>query len=99
MKSWKKVVSNRDTGSPYNTTSFGIIKGRENKENVQKVFEWLLTEFSVYDKTYFMPDTILKDQVTKVENYPTDLVDANMDGVDSVSKKDELINRWGEVNG
>lgn len=88
-----------DTGSPYNTTSFGIIKGRENKENVQKVFEWLLTEFSVYDKTYFMPDTILKDQVTKVENYPTNLVDANMDGIDSVSKKDELINRWGEVNG
>ena len=88
-----------DTGSPYNTTSFGIIKGRENKENVQKVFEWLLTEFSVYDKTYFMPDTILKDQVTKVENYPTDLVDANMDGIDSVSKKEELINRWGEVNG
>ena len=88
-----------ETGSPYNTTSFGIVKGRENKENVQKVFEWLLTDFSVYDKTYFMPDTILKDQVTKVENYPTDLVDANMDGIDSVSKKEELINRWGEVNG
>ena len=88
-----------DTGSPYNTTSFAIVKGRENKENVQKVFEWLLTDFSVYDKMYFMPDTILKDQVTKVENYPTDLVDANMDGIDSVSKKDELINRWGEVNG
>lgn len=88
-----------DTGSPYNTTSFGIVKGRENKENVQKVFEWLLTDFGVYDKMYFMPDVILKDQVTKVENYPTNLVDANMDGIDSVSKKDELINKWGDVNG
>lgn len=88
-----------DTGSPYNTTSFGIIKGRENKENVQKVFEWLLTDFSIYDKMYFMPDVILKDQVTKVENYPTDLIDANMNGVDSVTKKEELINKWSEVNG
>lgn len=88
-----------DTGSPYNTTSFGIVKGRENKENVQKVFEWLLTDFGVYDKMYFMPDVILKDQVTKVENYPTNLVDANMDGIDSVSKKGELINKWGDVNG
>ena len=31
-----KIVSLK-TGAPYNTTSFGIIKGRENKENVREV--------------------------------------------------------------
>ena len=48
------------TGSPYNTTSFGIIKGREEKENVREVFEWLMNDFGKFDKENYMPDIILK---------------------------------------
>ena len=43
-----KIVSLK-TGAPYNTTSFGIIKGRENKENVREVFEWLMNDFGKYE--------------------------------------------------
>lgn len=87
------------TGSPYNTTSAGIIKGKEMKKNVKKVFKWLINNFGVYDKEYFMPDIILKDQKVSVKNYPTNLNDAKMDGIFSIEKKDELIKLWGEVNG
>lgn len=87
------------TGSPYNTTSAGIIKGRENNENVVKVFEWLISDFGVYDKENYMPDKILKDQKVSVKNYPTDLVDANMIGIDSIDVKNKLMERWNEVNG
>lgn len=88
-----------ETGAPYNTTSFAIINGRESNENVKKVFEWLLTDFSRYDKENYMPDVLLKDQKNNVKNYPTNFSEANMDGIDSISLKDELLSKWGEVNG
>ena len=88
-----------ETGSPYNTTSFGIIKGRENNKNVRKVFEWILNDFNRYDKENFMPDVILKEQKNNVKNYPTNLKDANMEGIESSSRKEELMELWSEVNG
>lgn len=87
------------TGSPYNTTSCGIIKGRESNESVMKVFNWLIKDFGKYDKENYMPDKILKDQKSNMKNYPENLKDANMTGVDSTEVKDKLIEKWGEVNG
>ena len=69
-----------ETGSPYNTTSCGIIKGRKDKEN-------------------YMPDIIIKDQNNKMANYPEDLKDADMTGIDSTETKEKLTTKWGEVNG
>jgi len=88
-----------ETGAPYNTTSFGIIKGRENNENVKKVFQWLINDFGKYDKENFMPDIILKNQENKMENYPENLTDADMSGIDSTEIKNKLTEKWGEVNG
>ena len=88
-----------ETGSPYNTTSIGIINGRENDKNVIDVFNWLVNDFGVYDKKYYMPDKILVNQEVDVKNYPTNLKDANMSGVDSVEVKEDLTELWGEVNG
>ena len=88
-----------ETGSPYNTTSCGIIKGHENKEHVKEVFEFVVNEFGRYDKENFMPDIILKDQHNKVANYPEDLSDADMTGIDSIATKERLTKRWEEVNG
>lgn len=88
-----------ETGSPYNTTSCGIIKGREENENVKAVFEWLISDFGKYDKENFMPDIILKNQENKMQNYPSGLKDANMDGIDSTDTKNNLIEKWSEVNG
>lgn len=93
-----KIVS-LDTGSPYNTTSFGIIKGKETNENVREVFQWLIDDFGKYDKEHYLPDIILKNQDNKVENYPTDLLNADMTGIDSIDVKNNLIEKWGEVNG
>ena len=87
------------TGSPYNTTSFGIIKGRETDESVVKVFNYLMNDFGRYDKEHYMPDVIIKDQNNQVENYPENLKDADMTGIDSITRKIELIKSWSEING
>lgn len=88
-----------ETGSPYNTTSCGIISGRETDENVRKVFQWLIEDFGKYDKENHMPDLVLIDQENKMKNYPTDLKNADMTGIDSTEVKEKLIERWEEVNG
>lgn len=93
-----RIVS-LETGSPYNTTSFGIIKGKETNENVRKVFQWLIDDFGKYDKEHYLPDIVLKNQDNKIENYPTDLLDADMTGIDSMDTKNDLTEKWGEVNG
>lgn len=87
------------SGSPYNTTSIGIIKGREKDEDVKEVFNWLVNEFGRYDKENFMPDIIIKNQDNKVKNYPTNLKDAKMDGIDDINTKERLMEIWSEVNG
>ena len=88
-----------ESGSPYNTTSCGIISGRETNEDVVEVFTWLINDYGRYDKENFMPDIILKDQNNKMENYPENLKDADMTGVDSTEVKEKLTVKWGEVNG
>ncbi|MGI5857650.1 MAG: hypothetical protein ACOX64_14530 [Candidatus Merdivicinus sp.] len=72
-------------GCPYNTTSYGIIKGKETKENVEKVFEFLHTDFIRYDKEYFCPGALLKNQEMYLENYPTDPISSNMETISSVN--------------
>ena len=88
-----------ETGSVYNTTSYGIIKGRETKESVKKVFQWLVNDFQPYIVENSYPDIILKDQEVKMKNYPTNLKDADMKGIDSVETKEHLIEVWSKVNG
>lgn len=88
-----------ETGSPYNTTSWGIIEGKQEKEAVKEVFEWLLNDFNKYDKENFMPDIILKNQDNKVKNYPEKLKDGKMNGIESIERKEKLTKLWSEVNG
>lgn len=87
------------SGSPYNTTSIGIIKGRETNENVKEVFNWLIADFGKFDKENYMPDIILKEQDIKIKNYPTNLKDADMKNIDSVKTKEKLTELWSEING
>lgn len=88
-----------ESGTPYNTTSCGIIKGRETEEGVMEVFTWLINEFGKYDKENFMPDVILNEQDNKMENYPDNLNNADMTGATSIETKERLTEKWGEVNG
>lgn len=83
-----------DTKTPYNTTSSAIISGRENKANVKEVFEFIMKDFSKYDKENFVPGKILKEQENKIVNYPLDLTDADMTGISDSQTKETLITEW-----
>ena len=83
-----------DTGLLYNTTSIGIINGKENNKNVRDVFQWVNTEFSLYDKENFIPGKIFKEQTTKIKNYPETVKLSDMTGIDNVETKEKLLEKW-----
>lgn len=83
-----------DTGLLYNTTSIGIISGKEERKSVREVFQWINTEFSLYDKENFIPGKIFKEQNTKIENYPETIKLANMEGINDNSVKEQLLEKW-----
>lgn len=83
-----------DTKTPYNGTSSAIIKGKEEKEYVKEVFEFIMKDFCKYDKEHFVPGQILKDQEVKIPNYPANLTDADMTGINDIKLKEELLSKW-----
>lgn len=81
-------------GAPYNTTVFGIIKGKETKENVKKVFEYLNTEYFLFDKENYAPGKVIENQQIKIKNYPADLELADMSTITDMELKQKLLDRW-----
>lgn len=81
-------------GSPYSLTATGLIKGREENNDIREVFTFIVNEFLLYDKENFSPEQILINQVNKIENYPKDIDYADMDGIDDILEKERLLNLW-----
>lgn len=82
-----------NTGAPYNLTGAAIIDGKQEKEGVKEVFEWLVNDFHYIDCQEFVPGKLLKDQETKVPNF-IDMKDADMVGIDDIKLKEALIGKW-----
>ncbi len=83
-----------EEGSPFSLTGTALVKGRENDPDIVEVFEFIANEFIVYDKTYFTPEQIFKDQENNIENYPTKIKYADMTGIDSIEEKERLLAIW-----
>lgn len=79
-------------GSPYFLTGVAMVKGRN--KNATRVFEYIVNDFLIYDKEYFCPDAVLKDQKNYIENYPQDVSFADMSGIDDTDEKERLLNLW-----
>jgi len=87
------------TGSPYNTTSAGVIKGREDNSDVKEVFQWLITDFCKYDKEVYLPAELFKEQKIMIKNYPDKVTDADMRNIQDAKVKEDLAKEWEKVNG
>lgn len=83
-----------EEGCPYNTTAMSIVKGRENDENVIKIFNFLNEEFAYYDKALYSPGKILKDQEIKIQNYPQNIKSADMSTITDEELKQRLVSQW-----
>ncbi|MEG2882415.1 MAG: extracellular solute-binding protein [Christensenella sp.] len=83
-----------EEGSPYTRYGIGMVKGKENKKCVQEVFDFMNSTLIPEDKEKFFPEKIYKDRDFEVENYPKNIVYADMSG-DTRAEKERLLERWG----
>ena len=83
-----------EEGSPYSLAGVAMIEGKQHREEVKQVFEFLYDEFIFHDKAYYSPELIFKEQEVKVENYPQNIQYANMEGLSSAEEKQRLLRKW-----
>ena len=77
-------------GAPYNLNGFGIVKGKEDRESVRAVFDWLYNTYCRYDKEHFLPEQIYKEQENQLENYP-ELTYADMTGISDLEDRKSVV--------
>jgi len=82
-----------EEGSPFSMYGFGIIKGKETRESVKKVFEYINSEIIRGNNELFYPEQIFKDKAGSVPNYPQNIEYADMSN-NTPAEKDRLLEKW-----
>ena len=81
-------------GSPYSLTGTALMKHSADKEDVNKVFDFIINDFLVYDKEHFSTEIILKNQKITIPNYPDEIPYADMHGIEDINEKERLLDLW-----
>lgn len=83
-----------EQGSPFSLTATGLVKGREENEDIMRVFDFIINDFLIFDKLNYSPELIYKDQEILVPNYPADIEYADMSNLDDILEKERLLELW-----
>lgn len=81
-----------EEGTPYSLYGQAMVKGRETREEVVRVFRWLVEEFTLENCERYFPEPIYRDRTFAVSGYPTDLSYADM--TDTEENKSRLLDGW-----
>lgn len=80
-------------GSPFTLYGQGMIAGKETRQCVQEVFDFLVNTYSYELNEKFFPEQMFKDVVYSVENYPQDIVYSDMSN-NTIDEKTRLLDKW-----
>lgn len=82
-----------EEGSPYAMYGYAMPQGKETRKAVKDVFDFFYTTLVMEDKELFFPEQVFIQQETSIENYPTDIPYANMEG-NTTEEKARLLENW-----
>lgn len=82
-----------EEGSPYSLYGQSMIKGKETDPVVKEVFDFLVNVFTVENCERYFPEKIYQDREYLVQNYPQDIVYADMSN-NSMEEKLRLLDLW-----
>ena len=79
----------------YNLFTMGIISGKETKQSVKDVFDYLYNELNKIQCEKYNPDKIYVNQGSaEIDNYPTNFSEIVMNGVFDFNYKQNLLDKW-----
>ncbi len=81
--------------SAYNLYMMAMIDGKQKRKSVREVFDFIYQEANMGLVLETVPGKIYKNQPpAKVENWPTDFVDIQMQGIFDYKFKQSLLDKW-----
>ncbi len=83
-----------EPGSPNSLYGQGIISGKEDREAVLEVFEFLSTTLKEEMRALYYPEKIYKDKDFKQEGFPEGVEYADMSVENAGEYKTELLKKW-----
>ena len=83
-----------DSGAPYTTYGNAVIEGRQEDEDVMKVFDYICAEVSREENKIYAPEPIFLGTEITMENFPQDITYADMKGIEDVELKERLLDKW-----
>lgn len=83
-----------EEGAPWDVYSSGIIEGKQDRPAVREVFDWLATEGVRLDNENYGAERVLVDFLGKIDNYPTDIEYADMEGITDIEEKERILKEW-----
>ncbi len=82
-----------EEGSPYTMYGQSMIAGKDQRESVRAVFDFLVKTYSYELNEKFFPEQMFKDATFSVENYPQNIVYSDMSN-NTIAAKEHLLNLW-----
>lgn len=82
-----------EEGSPYTLYGQSIIAGKEARESVKKVFDFLVNTYSYELNEKFFPEQMFKDKTYSMKNYPENIKYGDMSN-NTIEEKERLLGLW-----
>lgn len=82
-----------EEGSPYTMYGQSIIKGKEDRECVKEVFDFLVNTLNYECAELYFPEKIYKDIDFEVDNYPKNIQYSDMSN-NTIEEKEKLLDKW-----
>ena len=82
-----------EEGSPFSLYGQTMINGKETRESVKRVFDYLINTYSYENNEKFLPEKIFKDKDYTLENYPTNIKYSDMSN-NTITEKQRLLDMW-----
>lgn len=82
-----------EEGSPYSMYGQAIINGKEQRESVKEVFDFIVNTLTAETAEKFFPEKIYKDKDFEIKNYPKNIVYSDMSN-NGIEEKNRLLDAW-----
>lgn len=82
-----------EEGAPFTLYGQAIVAGKEEREAVKKVFDFMVNTYGYEFNEKFYPEQIFKDKTYTVKNYPQNINYADMSN-NTIDEKNRLLDKW-----
>lgn len=82
-----------EEGSPYTLYGQAIVNGKENRQCVKDVYNYMIGEYLEYNTATYNQEKIYKDKDFTPENYPQNIIYSDMSN-DTLEEQERLLNKW-----